>query len=74
MLSTTFQNPTESSEVSRLMARKENDESVNCLCISIKVRMAAFTLLILANPPAYRWQRIAVSTWFEHSAQVCVPL
>jgi hypothetical protein len=33
--------------------------------------MAAFTLLILANPPAYRWQRIAVSTWFEHSAQVC---
>ncbi len=32
--------------------------------------MAAFTLLILANPPAYRWQRIAVSTWFEHSAQV----
>ncbi|KAI9559672.1 hypothetical protein GHT06_013677 [Daphnia sinensis] len=48
VLSTTFQNPTESSEV----------------------RMAAFTLLILANPPAYRWQRIAVSTWFEHSAQV----
>ena len=32
--------------------------------------MAAFTLLILANPPAYRWQRIAVSTWWEHSAQV----
>lgn len=32
--------------------------------------MAAFSLLILANPPAYRWQRIAVSTWFEHSAQV----
>ncbi|EFX74857.1 hypothetical protein DAPPUDRAFT_323929 [Daphnia pulex] len=48
VLSTTFQNPNESSEV----------------------RMAAFTLLILANPPAYRWQRIAVSTWFEHSAQV----
>ena len=48
ILSTTFQNPTEISEV----------------------RMAAFTLLILANPPAYRWQRIAVSTWFEHSAQV----
>jgi len=48
ILSTTFQNPMESSEV----------------------RMAAFTLLILANPPAYRWQRIAVSTWFEQSAQV----
>lgn len=32
--------------------------------------MAAFTLLILANPPAHQWQKIAVSTWFEPSAQV----
>jgi len=48
ILSTIFQNPSESSEV----------------------RMAAFTLLILANPPAFRWQKMAVSTWFEPSAQV----
>jgi hypothetical protein len=32
--------------------------------------MAAFTLLILANPPAFRWQKMAASTWFEPSAQV----
>ncbi|KAK2723052.1 hypothetical protein QYM36_003295, partial [Artemia franciscana] len=35
-----------------------------------QVRIAAFILLILGNPPIHRWQEFAISTWFERDMQV----
>ena len=32
--------------------------------------MAALALLMMANPPAYWWQKIAVTTWYEPSSEV----
>lgn len=35
-----------------------------------RVRIIALVLLVSTNPPAFRWQKIAFSTWFEPSPQV----
>ena len=32
--------------------------------------MAAFTLLMLSDPPEYIWQNIAIRTWFEPRSHV----
>jgi Lipoprotein amino terminal region len=37
---------------------------------SLQVRMAAFTLLMLSDPPEYVWQNIAIRTWFEPRSHV----
>ena len=37
---------------------------------SLQVRMAAFTLLMLSDPPEYIWQNIAIRTWFEPRSHV----
>ncbi len=36
----------------------------------LQVRMAAFTLLMLSNPPDRIWQSAAMRTWFEPRTHV----
>ena len=65
ILSSAFHNAGDDSEVIN-----QSSAGGRILRRTLQVRMAAFSLLVLANPPAFRWQKIAVSTWFEQNAQV----